>query len=501
LDDLFAPGGLMLVPISEGDDVTAASPLLRPGETCWRMEHADRMRLVVDAADYFRAAKAAMLAAKHTIYLIGWDFDTRIKLEPQGRTLDGPNKLGRFLVWLSKRRPDLRIYVLKWNLGIIQVLWRGSTPLMLADWMTGDRVHFRLDKQHPVAAAHHQKIIVVDDATAFCGGIDMTGSRWDTRDHRDRERFRRRPWGGRYGPWHDAATVVDGPAARALGDLARRRWYKATGEELEPSPPGSDPWPEGLEPTLANVDVAIARTVPAMPDVEEAREIEALYLAGIAAAERTIYLESQYFASRKIAMALARRLSEPEGPEVVVVNPRRADGWLEEVTMDSARAKLLAYVRGHDLNKRFRIYYPVTENGHPIYVHAKVMVIDDRLLRVGSSNLNNRSMGFDSECDLAMEVVEGDPRAEEMAMAFHAVRNDLLAEHLGVSAELVEEHSCATGSLIKTIEQLRGSGRSLRPLEPDPVDVIGDVLSETELVDPERPPKMWRRLFRRRPIA
>jgi phosphatidylserine/phosphatidylglycerophosphate/cardiolipin synthase-like enzyme len=490
----------MLVPNAEADEATTTR-LLRAGETCWRLEHADRMRLVVDAADYFRAAKAAMLAARHSIYLIGWDFDTRIKLEPQGRTLDGPNKLGRFLIWLSKRRPDLKIYVLKWNLGLIQLLWRGSTPLMLTDWLTSDRVRFRLDKQHPVAAAHHQKIIVVDDAAAFCGGIDMTTSRWDTRDHKDRERCRRRPWGGLYGPWHDAATVVDGPAARALGDLARRRWHAATGEELESSPPGSDPWPEGLEPTLANVDVAIARTVPAMPDVEEAREIEALYLAGIAAAERTIYLESQYFASRKIAMALARRLSEPEGPEVVVVNPRRADGWLEEVTMDSARAKLLAYVRSHDLNKRFRIYYPVTENGHPIYVHAKVMVIDDRLLRVGSSNLNNRSMGFDTECDLAMEVVEGDPRAQEMAKAFHEVRNDLLAEHLGVSAELVEERSCATGSLIETIEQLRSSGRSLRPLEPDPVDVIGDVLSETELVDPERPPKMWRRLFRRRPIA
>src|SRR5690606_35650257 len=116
--------------------------------------------------------------------------------------------------------------------------------------------------------------------------------------------------------------------------------------------------------------------------------------------------------------------------EVVVVNPKKADGWLEEVTMDSARAKLVTYVRNNDLHDRFRLYYPVTEEGRRIYVHAKIMVIDDRLLRVGSSNLNNRSMGFDSECDLAMEAVEGDSDETRLRKAFHAIRDDLLAEHL-----------------------------------------------------------------------
>jgi phosphatidylserine/phosphatidylglycerophosphate/cardiolipin synthase-like enzyme len=475
--------------------------ILRPGETCWRIERADRFSLIVDAADYFRAAKAAMLAARHSILLIGWDFDTRIRFEPDGRSLDGPNRLGGFLKWLSKTRPELKIYVLKWDLGVISLLARGSTPLMLLDWMSGGRVKFRLDKHHPTAAAHHQKIAVVDDAVAFCGGIDMTSSRWDTREHLDRQPYRRRPWGMRYGPWHDAATVVDGPAARALGELARQRWERATGVRLEPPPIGHDVWPAGLLPTVERVEVAIARTLPEMEDQPEEREVEALYLAGIAAARRTIYLESQYFASRRIAQALIERLGEPDGPEVVVVNPKTADGWLEEKTMDAARTKLIALVRRHDVHGRFRIYYPVTRKGRPIYVHAKVMAIDDRLLRVGSSNLNNRSMGFDSECDLAIEAPPGRGEGERIRDVIRRVRDDLLAEHLGVEASRVAAAFQEKGSLIGAIEGLLGGGRSLRAVSPDPVDAIGEIFAETDLVDPERPPKLWRQLLRRRSLA
>ncbi len=487
----------MLAPVPDMD----STGILREGETCWRQAQADRFRLIVDAADYFRAAKAAMLAARHSIFLIGWDFDTRVRFEPMGRTLDGPNKLGRFLIWLSKHRPELKVFVLKWDLGVIQLFARGSTPLMLLDWMTDRRVRFRLDRHHPMAAAHHQKLIIIDDAMAFCGGIDMTSSRWDTRDHTDRNPWRRRPWGSRYGPWHDAATVVDGEAARMLGELARDRWERATGDRVAMSPPGSDPWPDRLLPTAADVRVAVARTMPEMEDQTEVREVEALYLAGIASARHVIYLESQYFASRRIALALARRLRESDGPEVVVINPKAAEGWLEVKTMDSARAKLVTYLRRNDPYTRFRMYYPVTERGRSIYVHAKVMVIDDRLLRVGSSNLNNRSMGFDSECDLAIEAVPGMADHDRRSVDIRGVRDDLLAEHLGVGASTVAARTDEAGSLIAAIERLRHAGRSLRPLEPAPVDVIGDVLSETELVDPERPPKLWKRFFRRRPIA
>ena len=118
--------------------------------------------------------------------LIGWDFDARIHLGgPSG--LEGPEKLGDLILWLVKRRPELEVYLLRWDIGAIRTLFRGTTIFTLMRWMWHDRIHTRLDAAHPTGASHHQKIVVIDDCFAFCGGIDMTSNRWDTRDHRDRD--------------------------------------------------------------------------------------------------------------------------------------------------------------------------------------------------------------------------------------------------------------------------------------------------------------------------
>lgn len=464
--------------------------IARPGETCWRIETANRFALIVDAADYFRAAKAAMLKARHTITLVGWDFDTRIELE-HGRRDDGvPDTLGSFLLWVADRRPGLHVRILRWDLGVLKVFGRGTTLLTIARWARHERIHLRLDGAHPTGAAHHHKIIVIDDAIAFCGGIDMTADRWDTREHLDDDPRRRRPTTRRrYGPWHDATAAVDGAAARALGEHARERWRLASGETLEAPPPGPDPWPDGLRPAFRDVEVAIARTAPAHDGRAEVREIEALYRAAIAAAERSVYMESQYFASRVVAEAIAARLREPGGPEFVVVNPAGAEGWLEEEAMGSARARLVSVLRGADRSGRFRLYTPVTAGGRPIYVHAKVMVIDDRLIKVGSSNLNNRSMGYDTECDLAVEAAPAQPGVAE---AVAACRNGLLGEHLGVGAAKVADAIARTGSLIAAVEGLRTSGgRTLRPLALPPVNDAERFLADHELLDPERPKTIW----------
>ena len=150
--------------------------------------------------------------------------------------------------------------------------------------------------------------LVIDDAFAFCGGIDATVGRWDTRDHRGKDKRRDSNWGFAQGPWHDATAAVDGEAAKALGFLARDRWRLATGETLAPSEPGHDAWPPALKPNLTNVLIGIARTQPHHEDQRAVHEIEALYLAAIGAARRSIYIESQYCASRKIGEALVRRL-------------------------------------------------------------------------------------------------------------------------------------------------------------------------------------------------
>jgi phospholipase D1/2 len=473
--------------------VTHAAKLLQPGLTCWRVERATRFAPIVDAAAYFAHLRNALLQARHSVLFVGWEFDTRIKLDPDHPIEGLPEELGPFLSELAGRRPSLTIRVLQWNLGLLGTLARGTTPLYLLNWMRARRFQFRLDSAHPPGASHHQKIVVIDDVLAFCGGIDMTDDRWDTREHADDDGRRVRPSGRAYAPFHDATVAVDSAAAAALGALARERWQRATGERISPPDrPNHDPWPDALVPHLRDVDVAIARTEPAYHGRPGVREIEQLYLAGIAAARHTIYIESQYFASRCIAEAMAARLSEPEGPEIVVVNPDRAMGWLEETAMGRGRSRALAHVRSADRFGRFRIYRPVTAAGRPIYVHAKVLIVDDRLLRIGSSNLNNRSMGLDTECDLAVEAVPDQVAGAETARVIVGLRDALLGEHLGVAVEDMARTLARKGSLIATIETLRQeSERTLVPLdEPNPGSAYP--LSESELLDPEQPEPVWR---------
>jgi phospholipase D1/2 len=312
--------------MGEKDSATGSRPssnqdggkLLVPGRNCWRIERANRLAVIVDAADYFAAVKSSIEKAQRTVLLIGWDFDTRIRLDPDQRKTTSPDKLGKFLTWVVEQRPELEVYMLKWDLGVIDSLGRGSTPLVVLDWMTDRRMHFKLDHAHPPASAHHQKIVVIDDSLAYCGGIDITADRWDTREHLDEDPHRRRPTTHRkFDPWHDATTAVDGGVALALGELARQRWKRATGEDLTPPSPVGDPWPDDVRPTFEDVDVAIARTLPQHKEQKEVRDIEGAVPVAIGRARRSVYIEAS------ISLPADCRgdcgaAGEPDGPEFVI---------------------------------------------------------------------------------------------------------------------------------------------------------------------------------------
>ncbi|ATY34114.1 phospholipase D-like domain-containing protein [Sphingomonas psychrotolerans] len=466
-----------------------AGNVVRPGHNAWRVEHADRVSVIVDAEDYFRAARDAMLEAKRQILLIGWDFDARIRLaEASDAAPDAPEQVGPFITWLARRNPELEIYLLRWDVGALKTYLRPRTLSTTMRWMLHPRIHPRLDSSHPPGASHHQKIVVIDDCLAFCGGIDMTNKRWDTRGHRDDEPGRVDPDGATYMPWHDASTALQGPVARALGELCRERWELSGGKPIAPPPARAACWPEILTPHFTDVPAAISRTQPEMKGVEAVHEIEQLYLDLIARAEQWIYAESQYFASRRIAEAIARRLDEPDGPEIVIVNPEQADGWLEQVAMDTARARLVEALRRRDTHGRLRIYHPFTAGGAPIYVHAKILVIDDLVLRVGSSNFNNRSLRLDTECDV---TIEAGPAEAAKRGHIVSIRNGLLAEHLGCTPEEVAE-AIESESLIAAIERLRQRGsKTLRPYEVPDLEGVTAWLADHEVLDPENPEDLF----------
>nr|WP_082929281.1 phospholipase D-like domain-containing protein [Mycobacterium sp. 852013-51886_SCH5428379] len=465
--------------------------ILIPGDTCWRTAHADRFSRIVDGENYLRNVKAAMLNATRRIIIVGWDLDYRTPLETGDADLSGPRHLAPFLHWLIRQQPDLEVYLLKSNLRLLSAFdgfWFGIAPVSLVNRVTSPRMHFAVDGAHPTGAVHHQKIVVVDDALAFCGGIDLTIGRWDTRLHLNDDP-RRSAAGNSYGPRHEVATVVDGAAAHALAEVARDRWRTATGETLEPVDTGRTFWPPAVRDPLCDVVVGIARTLPAPPADVEVREVEALDLAAIAAARDVIYLENQYLAARSLADALAERLREPDGPEIVIILPRSSESRLEQQSMDSARERLLRLLWSADLHGRLGVYWPIAAGGKSVYVHSKVLVVDDRLLRVGSSNLNNRSLGFDSECDVALEAVPGGSREDAVRHEILYVRDDLAAEHLGVTVDRFRAELSATGSFLDAMNSLRGTGRSLRSFTRHMVSAEAGPLGENDLMDPGHVPE------------
>jgi len=476
--------------------------LLREGRDYWRQERADRLAFLIDAAPYFGAVRAAMRLAERSIRIVGWDIHSRMRLVgPEGEPDDGlPAELGPFLNARLDRRRKLRVHILTWDFAMIYSIEREVLPLLNREWTAHRRMHFRLDSAHPLGASQHQKIVVIDDALAFVGGIDLTMRRWDTSEHRPLDPRRIDPNGTPYAPFHDAAAMLDGPAARALSDLARERWFRATGRMPKPVPaPPRAPWPAKIAPDLRGVDVAISRTEPAFDGRPDVHEAESLWLTAIAGAERFIYIENQYLTATSVAEAIAARLDEPEGPDIVVVLPQRAHGWLESTALGDAQARLMRRLREADRHGRLRLSYPVLPGDAPpeerwVRIHGKVLIVDDKLARIGSSNLSNRSMGVDSECDVAIEAADGDLKTRA---AIAGLRNRLLAEHLGCSPDSVAE-AMARHRPVEAIDLLlaaeSGNGRGFRPVDetplptPMPLDDAADADAiEANPFDPERP--------------
>ena len=488
-------------------------PLLRPDETCWRVEQGGRVAFLLDSAAYFTAAREAMLQARHAILLLGWDFDPRTRLRPgaegSGPEPELPDEIGPFLKALVARRPGLDVRVLVWDMPMLIEGSRDLSPRKEPEWFRDSGVRFRLARA-PAGACHHQKLLVVDGAVAFCGGGDFATNRWDTPRHPDRDPRRREPSGEEHEPRHEVMMMVDGPTAAALDALARERWRAAKGDpagsgpDAGPPPPqsGADPWPRGVRVELAHAPrVGIARTKPAWEHGPPAREGEALYLAAIAAARRFIYMENQYFASEVVASALARRLAEPDGPEILLVLSEHSPAAIERLAMDAPRSVLLARLRDADRHGRFDAYAPRTPGGRTVILHSKVAVFDDALLRVGSANLNNRSAGYDTECCLALEAPPGDgPDAARARDAIRRFRERLIGHYLGVDGDRFAEAAAAAGGLARGIEALQAGAEKRRLVRLESDGRLGPVralVARWHLFDPHGVDDAWRPWRRR----
>lgn len=462
-------------------------------ETCWRTEPADRVAFLVDNEAYFTAAFEAMRKARRSILLLGWGFDPRTRMFPDGHDgPDDPDEVGHILLRLAEARPELDIRLLIWKSALPISASQEFFPHKARKWFEGTRVQFRLDDQVPFGACHHQKALIIDDRLAFCGGGDIAVDRWDTPGHRDDDVRRIMPSQDYHPPRHEVMMMVDGQAARALGDHFRERWRRMEHEDLSPPPDaGGDPWPDHVPPHMTTVDVSIARTVPAWRDQPKVSEIKDLTFAGIRNAREIIYLENQYFTSPLMTELLARRLAEPDGPEIVVITTGKAPSWFDQLTMDRARGAMVWRLRAADIYGRFRAYYPSTKGGETIIVHSKTSIFDDRVVRVGSANLNNRSFGFDTELELAVLAEEPEDRLQVSVL-----RDRLVGHFMGVTGDAVAKARADHGGLIPAIDVLNREGR-LSLVDPSRRSAFEEFIARFHVGDPTDPSDAWR-LGRRR---
>lgn len=468
--------------IAEGGPCPVPGRILKPGDTCWRLSRAERAAVLIDGADYFSSLEDALQQARKSIFIIGWDFDSRIRLRP-----DRPSSatLGDLLRELVERNPDLDVRALIWSAAVVHAPSETTQLLLGADWDKHERIRVKLDTFHPIYGAHHQKLVVIDDALAFAGGIDLTVRRWDSRPHSLDNPTRVSPEGTPYAPIHDVQMAVDGAAAADLADLARDRWLRATGETLAPAAERRDIWPASLEPDFLAREIGVARTYPMCGSCEPVREVERLTRESLRAARKQIYIEQQYMTATFIGDILRDHLRNPDGPEIIILMTRESRGIAERFVMGSNRDRLIRRIKKHDHHNRLRVCYPVIRGANgasQVMVHSKLMIIDDWFLRIGSANLNNRSMGLDSECDLAIEADNDQARR-----AIARLRWKLIAEHLAACPEELEVQASELGSIIAAIDCFNNNGRGFECFEaltqPGPTrPVFG-----TKILDPARP--------------
>ena len=458
--------------------------IIRPGRNVWKLPHADKVAFLIDADAYFKQLQPVLRKARRSIWIVGWDFNPYIDLNQGG---DGPAcTLGSFLRSLVEDNDTLEIRILIWGEGPI---FSGRTLrfFQTMDWEDHPRIHLHFDLTHPVRASHHQKLVVVDECLAFSGGMDLTAQRWDDRAHLAGNPVRVTPDGDPYRPVHDVQTLVSGEAAATLADLARWRWQQATQTQI-PSHGGlSHPWPDSATPQIKNCRVGIALTQPGINGSRRRTEAVRLTCDAIAHARSCIYIEAQYLASPRVARELAAKLKQRSGPEVIIVAPQEARGVLEQLAMGEGMARCVRRLRHADRYDRLRASYAVVpakedDGEEEILIHSKVVIVDDRFVRVGSSNLNNRSEGLDTECDLAIEAEDAACRA-----AIIDLRNDLLSEHLGATKADLARQIELGGSVVAALDALNTGRRGLRPFNIKPARHNLFASIGTALIDPRMP--------------
>src|ERR1700694_23728 len=348
-------------------------PPPRPGNT---------LTVLIDGAEALQAMAAAIAEARSHVHITDWHITPTFAMTRGER----PVVLKELLAEVAVRIP---VRVLIWAGVRVPVMQprRGDVRKIRDELTAGNHIQCALDARERPMHCHHEKTIVIDDRIAFVGGIDLTsfnGDRRDTPDHPPR---------GAVG-WHDVAARIAGPAVQDVAENFVMRWQAITGEALSPIATPS---------TAGDIEVQVVRTVPdgTYPRLPRGdfRILES-YLRALRAAQRFIYLENQFLWSPEILAVLREKLARPPTPDfrVVLVLPAKPDSG-----SDDTRGQLGTLVQADGDGGRLlacTLYAIGGEKDWQVYVHAKVGIIDDAWMTIGSANLNEHSLFNDTEMNV-----------------------------------------------------------------------------------------------------
>jgi phosphatidylserine/phosphatidylglycerophosphate/cardiolipin synthase-like enzyme len=387
--------------LAREDDWAGGEPPPRTGNA---------VEILIDGASFLPRLAMELERATDHVHIAGWYLSTQLAL-----IREGDRRVLIDLLAELARRVDVR--VLLWA-GAPLPLFRPSRSDVraVARRLEEAGVDVALDAKERPLHCHHEKIVVIDDRVATIGGIDLTvfwGDRYDPNAH---------PYRPGVG-WHDAAALVGGPIVADIADHFRLRWEEVKRGPLPPSP----------EPAAAGEEeVQLAQTIPEKIYRAAPRgrfRILESYIGALAAAGRLVYLESQFLWSPELVEVLAEKLERPPSDDfrIVVLLPAHPD-----TGNDESRGQVGHLLDAADGSGRFlacALYSRDGDRSSLVYVHAKVAVVDDRWLTIGSANLNEHSLFNDTELNLV---------SRSPALA-RETRVRLWAEHLELPLETVRE--------------------------------------------------------------
>lgn len=479
----------------------ATPPIVQLGRNAWQYPVARDSGVLVDAKDYYRAVYESARAARHFVLMSGWQFDSGVPLvRGEDAPPDAEVRFLPFLNGLCDANPDLHVYILAWDFHVVLGLEREWMQRVYFHWMTNPRFRFLFDDCPVDGGSHHQKFVVVDGTHAFVGGMDTCEARWDDRRHRGDNPLRTSR-GAPQKPYHDVqAWLAGSEVTSALAELFWQRWCSCGGGDrpVLPSSAEGAVRPRGLLP-IGPGPVALSRTHPSA-EGSGIREVETLFVDAIGAAERLIFIETQYFSSRRIRAALIERMERTDGPrlDIVVLVNERAEALKEELAVGLRQAQNLELLReaaaksGHRLGFYYSVCDGPTDAFRCTYIHSKVLAVDDRFLTIGSANLTNRSMGIDSELHVTWEALGDERDDRRVARAIRRVRVSLLMEHGGLQGIPTIRSIARSERLVERLDALaaRPDARLQQHGPPTPVQEAAMTLVDPTTLpfDPDTSP-------------